>query len=309
MGRSVPPTSSNAQDGDPHVAAKDVAAVDGTRLRYYVVGHGPIRWIAPPGLGASAKVWFEIGRYLADRVTLVTWDGRGFHGSERPQDQARMGVTESMTDLECIRRAEDWDRFVLGGWSMGVQIALAYGATAPERAMAYVLVGGPFERVIERMVRLPFPIVDRVLSETSRIAARAHPYVAPVARRIASHRSAARALHSLGLIRKNPHLFARVLEDFGSNDWGLFFDAARRLNQESVAHVLASIDVPTLVIAGAKDLIAPLETCHDLHARVPGSELIVIDDASHFLLTEHPDHVADGVLDFLQRRCPTLAKH
>jgi pimeloyl-ACP methyl ester carboxylesterase len=45
--------------------------------------------------------------------------------------------------------------------------------------------------------------------------------------------------------------------------------------------VLPRIQVPTLLIYGAKDVRSPVSVGEDLHAKIAGSRLVVIPDAGH----------------------------
>ena len=64
--------------------------------------------------------------------------------------------------------------------------------------------------------------------------------------------------------------------------------------------VLPEIDVPTLLIYGDLDQRSPVPVGEDLHARIPGSRLVVIPGVGHALNLEAPERFAGEVRSFLR---------
>jgi 3-oxoadipate enol-lactonase len=62
---------------------------------------------------------------------------------------------------------------------------------------------------------------------------------------------------------------------------------------------LATVRVPTLVIAGGKDAGATPEMARAIAERVPGAELVVFDEAAHLSVAEFPNRFQDTVAAFL----------
>ena len=65
--------------------------------------------------------------------------------------------------------------------------------------------------------------------------------------------------------------------------------------------VLPEIDVPTLLIHGDLDQRSPLSVGEDLHARIPGSKLVVFHGIGHVVNLEAPERFSDEVRSFLRR--------
>jgi pimeloyl-ACP methyl ester carboxylesterase len=65
--------------------------------------------------------------------------------------------------------------------------------------------------------------------------------------------------------------------------------------------LLATVDVPTLLLYGDRDGRAPLEVAHALHAGIPGSTLIVLPGVGHVSPVEAPELFNRKVRSFLQR--------
>ena len=62
---------------------------------------------------------------------------------------------------------------------------------------------------------------------------------------------------------------------------------------------LHRIDVPTQIIWGRHDRVFPLPYADNLHARIPGSRLNVIDDCGHLPHVERPDRLGALISDFV----------
>jgi len=65
---------------------------------------------------------------------------------------------------------------------------------------------------------------------------------------------------------------------------------------------LSAIRVPTLVLGGAADEVAPLSHLHALHEASPASTFIAIEGAGHVPIMEKPAEVGAAVRSFLSRR-------
>ena len=63
---------------------------------------------------------------------------------------------------------------------------------------------------------------------------------------------------------------------------------------------LGALGVPTLVLWGGRDEFAPVAGAHRFHKEIPGSELVVLDDAGHFVFEDAPEECARRVAGFLE---------
>jgi pimeloyl-ACP methyl ester carboxylesterase len=70
---------------------------------------------------------------------------------------------------------------------------------------------------------------------------------------------------------------------------------------------LAALDgIETLVVSGADDLLTPPEHSEEIVRRLPGAEQVVVPDAGHLVMLEHPDVVTVAIEGLLQRVERTL---
>jgi 3-oxoadipate enol-lactonase len=64
---------------------------------------------------------------------------------------------------------------------------------------------------------------------------------------------------------------------------------------------LGAISLPTLVIVGADDPATPVSAAEVIHQAIAGSELVVIEQASHIAPVEQPAAFNEALLGFLDR--------
>lgn len=64
---------------------------------------------------------------------------------------------------------------------------------------------------------------------------------------------------------------------------------------------LARISVPTLVLAGSDDKVAPAPVMERMAAKIPGAEYVVLERCGHLGPMDQPDEFNAALLSFLQR--------
>lgn len=272
---------------------------DGTSIAYYVVGNGPRHWLMPPAMGAplvSMKYLFE---HFARDYTIVTWDQRGFYRSAAPRDAKAMRIEDHLDDLDAVAAAAGLESYVLGGWSMAVQLSLEAYAQRADKIRGLVLISGPFEKAISSVA--PVPIAESLALGALRVGARASRILNPLSRRVLGARGAAKTLHRVGVLAENPEFFAEILAEFSHVDWGRYFALTRYLHEHSAAHVMPRVKVPTLVITGSHDFMTPVALAEKMHAAIAESELYVVPRATHYIVAEFPDLLNARIRDFFTR--------
>jgi haloalkane dehalogenase len=64
---------------------------------------------------------------------------------------------------------------------------------------------------------------------------------------------------------------------------------------------LGRLGAPTLLLWGAEDEFAPVAAGRRFEREIPGSVLVVVEGAGHFVFDQHPQRCADEVVGFLDR--------
>ena len=62
---------------------------------------------------------------------------------------------------------------------------------------------------------------------------------------------------------------------------------------------LAALGVPALILWGQQDEYLPLDYASRFAREIPGSKLVLLERARHFLFEDEPERCAKAVIDFL----------
>lgn len=62
--------------------------------------------------------------------------------------------------------------------------------------------------------------------------------------------------------------------------------------------VLPTIKVPTLIMVGQEDTVTPIAWSQDMHRAIDGSELVIIEGASHASILEQPRQANRAILEW-----------
>jgi pimeloyl-ACP methyl ester carboxylesterase len=83
-------------------------------------------------------------------------------------------------------------------------------------------------------------------------------------------------------------------------DLRAYFALARDLLSHDASALLSEVRVPTLVVAGERDLFTPVARSRELAERIPGAELLVVRGGTHAALVEQPELISLAVEKFLR---------
>jgi haloalkane dehalogenase len=65
---------------------------------------------------------------------------------------------------------------------------------------------------------------------------------------------------------------------------------------------VAALDLPALILWGEADKFAGVKMARRFHEELPGSELVLLQGAGHFVWDDEPEQATRALVDFLQRR-------
>ncbi|MBW2456508.1 MAG: alpha/beta hydrolase [Deltaproteobacteria bacterium] len=274
-------------------------SADGTTIAYYVGGAGPDApaLVVAGGLAGHHGVWRHQLAYLGDRFRFLTWDYRGLYRSEAPRPAgARFGITAQLDDLRAVTEAAGLERFSLLGWSVGVQIAAEAFHALPGRVESLVMICGTAGRPLDVATghrRWRRAWIGERLRRTVRTTARAPGLLNRASRSWLGRRALAQTLRGFGLLGPTvgDEVLAEIVEGLDEVDVESYAETLYALAGHDATAVLASIDVPALVLAGGQDPFAPAALAHQLARQLPCSEVLIVPSGRHFLFLEYPELV------------------
>jgi len=249
------------------------------QLRIRVQGKGP-PLVLSHALGLDLQMWDELARRLATEHTVLRYDHRGHGGSAQPPGPYTM---DDLVD-DAARAIREWGCGPVAwiGLSMGGMVGQGLAVRHPE-----LLRGAVLANTVARYPEAARP------TWAARIAAVEQGGMAAVADAVverylhADHRAAhpeVAAKLRARLLRTDPAAYVACCHAVANVDW---------LDR------LSGVRLPTLVIAGARDVGATPEMARAIAERIAGAELRVFADASHLSVVEAGDEFHGAVSSFL----------
>lgn len=227
------------------------------------------------GYPLDHSIWKPLANHLRSKARLIMPDLRGFGQSPAPTGPYPMSLFAA--DVAALLDELGLQRVVLAGHSMGGYAALAFAHAYPQRLAGLALVASqpaadPPERREGRYATAAQVAADGVelVAET-------------MAPRLTAHADLVEPLRKL-ILTARP---AGVI--------GALHGMAERPDQ---SEFLASLDLPTLVIAGEHDALIPLERSREFAAMLRRGRLVVIPGAGHMPMLEAPARVSEALAAF-----------
>lgn len=268
------PTTHYARSGEVHVA-------------YHLFGDGPVNLVLAPGFVSHIDNFWDNPqlRYWLERLgrlaRVAMFDKRGT-GLSDPVGSLP-GMDERMDDLRAVMDAAGFQTAFIMGVSEGGSLATLYAAHHPERCDGLILYGAfaqfkhwfPDEAALQRLF-------DYI--ETDWGSGRSLPQFAPS-------------------VADDPE-FVRwwgQFERLGATP-GTAISLMRMNSRIDISDVLPSIQVPTLVIHVAHDVLIDNQAGRDLARQIPGAQYVEIPGIDHLPMVGHnPERIIEAVTPFLKQ--------
>ena len=247
------------------------------RIAYDAVGSGPLI-VFLHGVGSNRQTWRAQLEALSATHTAVAIDARGYGGSWTRPDTVSMA--SFATDATAVIQALGRRHAHVCGLSMGGIVALHLWRDHPEVVRSLVLA--------DTWAWHP----AAAAGQDARLAAIDAGDMASLAR------IRMPAVYGPGA---DPLLVERGVERFASLDKPVYRAATAELWGVDMRTVAGSVTVPTLVLVGEHDSIAPPHLSRELAGLIPGAQSIVIPDAGHLPNEENPGAFNHAVGAFLEK--------
>jgi pimeloyl-ACP methyl ester carboxylesterase len=261
----------------------EMTEVDGLQIAYERAGDGPPLVLLHGYVGDGPTTWRRQIEGLSDEFTVVVWNAPGVGRSTDPPESFGMaGYADCLAGfIDGLRL----DKPHVAGLSFGGALALELYHRHPAIPMTLILAsayagwGGSLPADVAAQ-RLQQALVLADLSPDEFVG----------------------ALLPTMFSEATP---AESVDQFGAAMLGFHpagFRAMARASAADLRAVLPTINVPTLLVYGDKDVRAPLTVAEELHAAISDSTLVVLPDAGHVCNIEAPEEFNRVVASFLRDR-------
>ena len=236
------------------------------------------------GFGGSARNFRAQARALADRFRVIRFDARGHARSAAPPEPTAYTPDAFVDDVARVLDQHGVAGAAVGGLSMGAGIALRFAVAHPERTRALVLAAFPASAETSGSYAAAADAFAARIDRDGLEAAGAEFVWGPGS----GLDAAAADLVRRGFLEHRSEALAHVLRGV----------IARQPSVAALAPDLAALDVPTLVVVGARDRLSLLPS-RDLAAALPAARLVEIPDAGHLVNLARPAEFNAAVAAFL----------
>jgi len=245
------------------------------------------------GTSASLHTWEGWVAELSKKRRVITFDLPGF-GLTGPSAQGDYSDEAYLRFLKKLLDHLKLDRVILGGNSLGGQIAWEFAAAAPERVAALILVDAGGYAFTPQSVPLGFRL--------ARI-----PVLRSITQYVLPHSLIERSVKN---VYGDPSKVSDALVD-------RYFELTlREGNREALgqrflqlepgryAERIKSLRQPTLILWGDKDRLIPLDSGQAFARDIPGSQLVRFAELGHVPQEEDPAATLKPVQAFLHSLKP-----
>jgi pimeloyl-ACP methyl ester carboxylesterase len=227
---------------------------------------------------------------LATDYARYTLECRG-HGQSDAGDTAQFSLAQFTKDVADVIAAENFQRPVVGGISMGAAIALKLAVERPDSVRALVLVRPAWLLDATPPNLEPNAVVGRLLAQHAPEVASQEFDASVLAKKLAAE--APDNLVSLRgfFTRKPAAVTAALLTRISADGMGL---SAQQLN---------AIAMPSLVIGNADDHTHPLSLARDLASLLPNAQFVEVTSKAKNAAA-YTYEVQRAIADFLSKDLP-----
>jgi len=256
-----------------------------TSIFYQLTGSGqPLVFLHP--FPMDHRLWQSQVEHFAPRYQVLTPDLRGFGNSDGFGAQTP-SIEQMADDLNALLdELKITEPIILCGLSIGGYVALRFAQKYFSCLRGLVICDSRAQADTEetkagrnRMIAFaqqhtPMEIVEKVLS----------------------------GLLGKTSLRTRPELIERVKQIGSSQSQHAILDALAALrDRPDATSWLSQITIPTLLIFGEEDALAPSHVIETLQSSLPNSTLVKLPKAGHFSALEQPEMFNAALDNFLQK--------
>jgi pimeloyl-ACP methyl ester carboxylesterase len=259
------------------------------------------------GWGADRRDWADLLAALPPDLHVVTWDLPGL-GASTEGDAVPASMSAMADQLDAVVQATArGGPVILVGHSIGGMLNLEYARGHSER-LGQRVVG-----LVEVNTTFTNPLLTKSHAERSR---RLQPVYEPMLRMVEATAPVCRALGWLAWSSGLAHLELAQQSFAGNETWAQLDDMARyawrsdpgvvakgvvAMMHWDASDVLARVNVPTLVLAGAEDRTTLPTASQRIAHDIPSAQLSVVERAAHLGPVESAPDYARRIVEFTRR--------
>ena len=259
---------------------------NGIEMAYTRQGHGhhddDVPMVFIHGFPYSKEMWDDQVSELTEEFDVITYDLRGHGESEATDGTYSMDLLAD--DLKGLLDALGINKVVVGGFSMGGYVALAFYRKYPTYVQKLLLLDTRHQADSEAAAQGREQLAQTVLKDGQAALADALPGRMLTAATVASQPAV--VAKAKGMILK-------------ASRQGIAGSARGMATRQDQTDLLAKITVPTLVLVGSEDAVTPPADSEIMASTIPNAKLVQLGGAAHLSNMEKPHEFSDAIHDFM----------
>jgi 3-oxoadipate enol-lactonase len=235
------------------------------------------------GFPFSSRVWDSQARALEENVVVIRPDLRGAGQSDTSPGPYLMETLAA--DVATVLDAVGVERAAIAGHSMGGYVAMAFLRMFSERVERLALIASRLRADTSSEARSRLELAERLERERSM-----EPLIESMLSRL------------FGPLTEDihPETMERAADIVRNNDPSGAAAALRGMALRSSSEDIAEdVDVPVLVVAGARDHVLPVSEARDNARLFRRAELVICERSGHLPMLEEPGHVTGALRSWL----------
>ena len=268
-------------------------ASDGVRIAYAEVGQGPPlikagNWLNHLEYDWESPIWSPFLHTLATEHRLIRYDARGNGLSDWEVED--LSLEAFVRDLESVVDATGLDRFPLLGMSQGCAVSIAYAVRHPERVSHLVLYGGFARGRRKRGSQQDIAGGDAIVTLIRQGWGQDNPAFRQMLTSLFMPGATPEQMQSFNDMQRittSPENAARLRQSVDEID---------------VTDLLASVNIPTLVLHARNDAMQPFDEGRRLAMGIRGARFVALESRNHMILQNDPvwSRFFDEIENFLK---------
>jgi len=241
------------------------------------------------GTGSSLHTFDAWTGILKQKRRVIRMDIPAF-GLTGPFPNRDYSIAHYVTFIDNFLKEIDAQKFILGGNSLGGQIAWNYTLKNRDKVEKLILIDAAGYPINSQSIPIAFklartPILNKVLTVlTPRFMAKSS----------VENVYSDKALITEELVDRYFELTLR------EGNRQALADRMTGMEDLSTVSEIKTITQPTLILWGEEDHLIPLANAHLFHTNLPNDTLVVLKNSGHVPMEENPNKSLLSVLDFIE---------
>lgn len=237
------------------------------------------------GVSGSSSAWLPYEKIFETKYNILTYDIRGHGKSKKFLHYADYEMKNFAEDLDELVSYLNIQKFVLISHSFSTLIAGEYIKLFRAKVIAIVFLSpmlGLEKRFTAKILR-PILALSKILN------------LLPFNPKLGHHVDYTKHLNTTDLDIR------RSYADVSNTTLRIYLYCLRQSYLKKQEYLLEKIGVPTLIVHGVNDTLAPIENSVSVSKKIKNAELVTIPNTNHIVVLNNLKEVSGAMESFIQR--------